>query len=59
MLYREAGQWKPVEAVGPYGVAKDQFNEVRFTPVETKSLRLEVNLRPGSYGGILEWRVNP
>ena len=59
MLYRWEGQWRLVENVGPYGVAKDQFNEVRFTPIETDALRLEVELRPGCTGGILEWRVNP
>jgi hypothetical protein len=59
VLYRDAGQWKPVENAGEYGTAKDQFNEVRFKPIETDTLRLEAKLQPGCYGGILEWRVNP
>ena len=59
VLYRQAGEWKPVEAVGEYGVAKDQFNEVHFKPVKTDALRLDAKLQPNSYGGILEWRVNP
>ena len=57
--YRRAGEWQPVEASGEYGVAKDRFNEVRFNPMETDSLRLEVKLQPGVSGGILEWRVSP
>ena len=59
VLYRLAGEWKPVEAAGQYGVARGQFNEVRFKPIETDKLRLEAKLQPGCYGGILEWRVNP
>ena len=59
VLYRQAGEWKPVEAVGEYGVAKDRFNEVRFRPIETDALRLEAKLQPNCSGGILEWRVNP
>ncbi|MBW2149320.1 MAG: hypothetical protein JRI22_20145 [Deltaproteobacteria bacterium] len=59
VLYRMAGEWKPVEAVGEYGVAKDRFNEARFKQVETDALRLEVKLQPHYSGGILEWRVNP
>jgi hypothetical protein len=35
-------------------VAKDQFNKVRFKPVETDALRLEAKLQPNCSGGILE-----
>ena len=58
VVYREAGEWKPMEATGDFGVAKDQFNEVRFKTVETDALRLEVKLQPDRGGGVLEWRVN-
>lgn len=59
VLYGRAGEWKPVEAVGEYGVARDRFNKVEFKPVETNALRLEVKLQPNRSAGILEWRVNP
>ena len=59
VLYRRAGKWKPVEAAGKYGVARDRFNEVHFKPIETDALRLEAKLQPNCSGGILEWRVNP
>ena len=59
VLYRRAGKWQLVEAAGEYGVAKDRFNKVKFKPVETDTLRLEVKLQPNRSGGILEWRVNP
>ena len=59
VLYRQAGEWKPVEAPGDYSLETDKFNEVEFKPVETDSLRLEVNLQPGISAGIQEWRVVP
>jgi hypothetical protein len=37
---------------------KDKFNNVKFDPVQTSSLRLEVQLQPDFSGGILEWQVN-
>ncbi len=60
VLYRtEQGQWRPVEALDDYTVEKDRYNVVRFKPVRTDALRIEVQLRPGFSGGILEWKVLP
>ena len=58
LLFRDGNDWKPVEAMGAYGVEKDKLNVVTFKPVTTKVLRLEVELQPGFSGGILEWRVS-
>jgi hypothetical protein len=58
LLCRTAdGQWKEVRGASAYGVAKDTFNGVTFTPVETSGLRLRVQLQPDASGGILEWQV--
>lgn len=67
LLYKDGDQWKPVATaqltgfpVTPcdnYGVKRDQFNRVTFTPVTTTALRLEVQLQPKFSGGILEWRM--
>ena len=51
--------WNPVEAPSDYGIKLDTFNEVKFKPVETDSLRLEVHLQDGVAAGIHEWRVMP
>ncbi|HLJ92678.1 MAG TPA: beta-L-arabinofuranosidase domain-containing protein [Gemmataceae bacterium] len=59
LLYKEGETWKPVESVSPYGLEIDRFNKVTFKPVRTSGLRLEVQLRKGYSGGILEWRVGP
>ncbi len=57
LLYRDGEEWKPVEAEGPYGVALDQFNPIKFKRVKTPALRLEVQLQPGRSAGIEEWTV--
>ena len=57
LLVKQDGEWEPVEGVDSYGTEKDRFNKVTFEPVTTKSVRLEVKLKPDYSGGILEWRV--
>jgi len=57
LLYKDGKSWKPVEGASDYGVKKDQFNKVTFTPVESNGLRLEVQLQKDFSGGILEWQV--
>ena len=57
LLYRQGEAWVPVRAVDPYGVEKDMFNRVRFRPVQTKSLRLEVQCQKDWSAGIHEWKV--
>jgi len=57
LLFQDGDRWKPVEGAGHYGVNRDQFNRVDFTPVTTRGLRLEVRLQPKFSGGILQWKI--
>jgi len=57
LLFLSGTQWKPVVGVSSWGTAMDRFNRVEFEAVETRALRLEVELQAGWSGGILEWRV--
>lgn len=58
LLYRDAGgRWLQVAPSTAFGVDKDRYNVVPFAPVTTDALRIEVKLREGFSGGILEWRV--
>ncbi len=59
LLYRQGNRWVPVKNLTPYTVDQDRYNEVRFEPVQTTALRIEVQLRPGFSGGVLEWQVEP
>ena len=57
VLWRDGGQWKPVQDGTGFPVAKDRFNSASFAPVTTDAVRLEVQLKKGFSGGILEWRL--
>ena len=57
LLYKNGDEWVPVTGVKDYGVAKDKLNAVTFDPVTTTALRVEVKLRDGVSGGVLEWEI--
>jgi hypothetical protein len=57
VLYKRGAQWVPVETRDVYGLAKDAYNTVRFSPVSTTALRLEVVLPEAFSSGIQEWKV--
>ncbi len=57
LLYKDGAAWKPVENLEPYGVGKDRYNAVKFKPVTTPGMRLEVTMQPGFSAGIQEWKV--
>jgi hypothetical protein len=57
LLYKSGDQWLPVQAAGAYGLDVDGYNRVRFTPVETPALRLEVTMQKDWSAGVQEWKV--
>ncbi|PYR77111.1 MAG: six-hairpin glycosidase [Acidobacteria bacterium] len=57
LLYKDGDGWKPVAAAGPYGIERNRFNAVRFDPVTTSGLRLEVTAQPQWSIGVQEWKV--
>jgi DUF1680 family protein len=57
VLYKDRDAWKPVSALGPYGVERDRYNRVRFAPVTTSGLRLELTMKPKWSAGLQEWKV--
>ena len=57
LLYKDAaGAWTPVEGAD-LGVAKDAYNTVRFSPVTTSALRIELVMQPDVSAGVQEWKV--
>jgi len=56
-FYKDGDKWVAVANAGAYGVAKDQYNAVRFSPVQTSGLRLEIMLPEKFSAGIQEWKV--
>ena len=57
LFYRDSDGWTPVATNAAYGSARDPYNQIDFTGVQTTALRLEVQLLDNFSGGILEWRV--
>jgi hypothetical protein len=57
VLYKRGDEWVPVVRAEVYGTATDRYNSVRFTPVETTAIRLEVQLPEKFSAGIQEWKV--
>jgi hypothetical protein len=60
LFWRDGTSWKPVKVTGKstYATTLDRLNRVTFEPVKTSELKLEVKLKPGFSGGILEWSVS-
>ena len=58
ILFWENDNWKEIQTLNNYEINKDVFNEIRFKPIETVKMRLEVNLQPGVSSGVHEWRFN-
>lgn len=58
VYYKDAaGNWVDVENPDQYGVKKGAPNTVRFDPVKTSALKLEVVLPEKNASGIYEWEV--
>jgi uncharacterized protein len=57
LLYKAGDQWKSVETSDDYGIARDRYNTVRFKPVTTSALRLELTEQPRMSAGVQEWKV--
>jgi DUF1680 family protein len=57
VYYKAGGAWIPVRNAGEYGTAKDAWNTVKFAPVRTMGLRLEVQLQSDWSAGVHEWKI--
>ncbi|MCA8948187.1 MAG: glycoside hydrolase family 127 protein [Planctomycetes bacterium] len=59
LYWLDGESWRPVEPVDGDGLplAIDRWCEIRFAPVTTTALKLEVEQQAGFSSGILEWQV--
>lgn len=57
VLYKDGDNWVPVKNTSDYELAKDKYNSVKFDPVKTKALRIEVKLPENFATGVHEWIV--
>ena len=57
LLYKDGEAWVPVKTVSDYTVTKDKYDNVKFEPVKTTALRMEVRLPENHATGMHEWIV--
>ncbi len=57
IYYKKGEEWVPVKNTTAYVTAKDKYNEVKFEPVKTTALKMEVQLPVEHATGIHEWAV--
>jgi uncharacterized protein len=57
VLYKDGDDWVPVKNTTNYEVTKDKYDTIRFSPVKTKALRIEVKLPENHATGMHEWIV--
>ena len=57
LLYRQGEKWLPVRTQQDFEVRRNALNDLRFAPVTTNALRIEVQLQEGFSSGIHEWRI--
>ncbi len=57
LLYRDGGEWKPVENPSGYSCEGDKYVRTTFDPIEADGLRIEIQLQEQWAAGVHEWRV--
>lgn len=57
ILYKQGENWKPVPNLEKIIPEKDRYQKIVFPSLETKGIKIEMNLQSGYSGGILEWKV--
>lgn len=57
VLYKDGENWVPVKNTTAYPVSKDKYDTIRFEPVKTRALRIEVKLPENYATGMHEWIV--
>jgi hypothetical protein len=57
LFYRNGDRWTPVQTTAAFGVDRNAWNRVTFTPVTTTALRIELVMQEKFSAGVQEWKV--
>lgn len=57
LYYKKGEEWIPVTNTTAYEIARNRYNTVKFEPITTTALKLEVQLPVENSSGIHEWIV--
>jgi uncharacterized protein len=57
VYYQKGDDWVPFKNKSDYGVEVNIINQVKFEPVKTTAVKLEIQLREDASAGVYEWIV--
>jgi DUF1680 family protein len=57
ILYLNGNVWEPVKTRSAYKISSDEWNNLSFKPIVTKSVKIKVRLKKGFSAGIYEWVI--
>jgi DUF1680 family protein len=57
VLYKKGEEWVPVTVIAADPIAKDKYNTIRFEPVKTNGLKIEIQQPVEHSTGLHEWIV--
>jgi DUF1680 family protein len=57
VFYKAGDDWKAVENITPYKVEKDKYNTLKFKPITTTAMKIEIQCLPDFSTGMFEWKV--
>ena len=57
ILYKDGENWVPVKNTSAYEINKDKYDVIKFEPVKTTALRVEIKLPENFATGVHEWKV--
>jgi DUF1680 family protein len=57
LLYKKGDEWVPVTTIKADPIAKDKYNTIKFEPVTTSALKLEIQQPVEHSAGLHEWSV--
>ena len=57
LLYKNGDQWTPVQGLQAFGVERNAWNAVRFPPVTTSGLRIEIVMQEKFSAGVQELKI--
>lgn len=57
LLYKEGDKWVPVKNITPYLPVKDKYDVVKFEPIKTTAVRMEIKLPKNHATGVHEWII--
>jgi len=57
VYYQKDNEWIPFKNKSEYGIEINIINQVKFEPVKTTAVKLEIQLRENASSGVYEWIV--